>query len=217
MSQFVQQQAAFFAAGMCRQNLATQLADLFEPGAKVLRKLLIDFAAQPLRQRGALTGGGDCDLQWAARDHGPEEEIAVGNIVDAVAEDAVLRGFTIDRRIYVGLIGRRDDELLAIEIGRIEGPLDPLDCAVACQRADFRTCFGRDNAQVRAGLEQAADLVERDCAGPDNQDGTAFEFQKDRQQAHAGFPPIASYSATACGTGPVGKSRSTAVTGSPAR
>ena len=54
---------ALFAAGMRRQNLAPQFADLFEPRAQVLRKLLIDFAAQPLRQRGALTGGRDGNLQ----------------------------------------------------------------------------------------------------------------------------------------------------------
>ena len=63
----------------------------FEPGAEVVRQLLVDFAAQALGDGGAFAGGGDGDLQVAAADHGAEEEIAVGDIVDAVAEDVRAR------------------------------------------------------------------------------------------------------------------------------
>jgi hypothetical protein len=81
---------ARFAAGMRGENFAAQFAEILKPGAEVFRQLLVDFAAQALGDGGAFAGGGDGDLQIAAADHGAEEEIAVGNVVDAVAQDAAL-------------------------------------------------------------------------------------------------------------------------------
>jgi hypothetical protein len=65
----VQQQPARLAARMCVENLAAQLANAFEPWAKVLRQLFVNLSAQALRDGGALTGGRDRDLQRAATNH----------------------------------------------------------------------------------------------------------------------------------------------------
>ena len=45
--------------------------------------------------------------------------------------------------------------------------------------ADFGLCFGRNNTEVQAGFEQAADFVEGHSAGTDQQRGAAFEFEED--------------------------------------
>ena len=90
VGEFMEQELARFAAGMGGENFAAKLAEVFEPGAEVVGELLVDFAAQALGKGGAFAGGGDGDLQIAAADDGAEEEVAVGNVVDAVAEDAAL-------------------------------------------------------------------------------------------------------------------------------
>ena len=85
------------------EDFAAKLAEILEPGAEVVGQLLVDFAAEALGEGGAFAGGGDGDLQVAAADHRAEEEVAVGNVVDAVAEDAALDGSAID-----GGVDRRD-------------------------------------------------------------------------------------------------------------
>ncbi len=88
--QFVEQELARFAAWMRGENFAAKLAEIREPWAQIGGQLLVDFTAQALREGGAFAGSRDGDLQIAAADHGAEEEIAVGNVVDAVAEDVAL-------------------------------------------------------------------------------------------------------------------------------
>ena len=53
----MQQQAARIAGRMRGQNLAAQLAQLLKPGGEIARQLLVDLAAQLLREGGTLTGG----------------------------------------------------------------------------------------------------------------------------------------------------------------
>jgi hypothetical protein len=177
----VKEQAALFAAGMCSQDFAPQFAELREPGAEVIGELLVDFAAQALRDGGAFAGGGDGDLQVAAADHGTEEEIAVGDIVNAVAGDAARDGFAIDRGIDFGHIGGSDDDEVAVEIGGLKIALDPLELALGGESANFRPGLGRNDAELHAGLEQAADFLERDRSRTDEEAGAAFEIEEDRQ------------------------------------
>jgi hypothetical protein len=84
-AKFMQQQAAVFTARKRLENFPAQLADLHQPRAKIFGQLLVDLAAQALREGGAFAGGGDGDLQVAAADHRAKKEIAIGNVVDAVA------------------------------------------------------------------------------------------------------------------------------------
>ena len=79
------------------EDVAAELAEICEPGAEVLRQLLVDFAAEALGEGGAFTCGGDGDLEIAAGDDGAKEEVAVGDVVDAVAGDVALEG-SLDRR-----------------------------------------------------------------------------------------------------------------------
>ena len=89
---------ALFAARMRGENFAAQLAEVREPRTQICGQLLVDFAAQPLRDGGAFAGGRDGDLQIAAADDRAEEEIAVGNVVDAVARGCRAPDAPRDRR-----------------------------------------------------------------------------------------------------------------------
>jgi hypothetical protein len=45
---------------------------------------------------------------------------------------------------------------------------------------NLRICRGRNDAQLRAGLEQACDLVERYGASADDKRAATVEFEKNR-------------------------------------
>ena len=114
--ELMQQRFALFTAGVDLQDISPQLANACQPGTKILGQLRVDFAAQPLRHGGALAGSGDGDLQISASHDGPEEEIAIGNVVDAVAENAAFEGGAIDGGIHFRHVGCGDHEIMAVEI-----------------------------------------------------------------------------------------------------
>jgi hypothetical protein len=62
----------------------------------------------------------------------------------------------------------------------LELALDPLELALGGELADFRTGLRRDDAQLYAGLEQAADLFKRDRSRADEEGGAAVEVEEDR-------------------------------------
>ncbi len=78
MSQVVQKLRARGRGGCAGADIATQGAELLEPGTEVRGKLLVELAAEALGEGWAFAGGGDGDLQIAAGDGGSEIEIAVG-------------------------------------------------------------------------------------------------------------------------------------------
>jgi hypothetical protein len=180
----VEEQAALFAAGLRGEGFAAQCAKLGEPGAEIFGKLLVDFATQALRDGRAFAGRGDGDLQVAAADYRAEEEVAVGNVVDAVAGNAARNGLAIHRCIDFGHIGSGDDDEVAVEVGGREFALDPLEFALIGKLANFRPGLRRNHAQLDAGSEQAADLFERNRSRAHQQAGAAIEFEEDWQKAH---------------------------------
>ena len=202
LRELMEQGLALFSAGMNLQHFAAEFAHAREPGAEILGKLGVDFAAQALRHRGAFAGSRNRDLQIAAGHHGAEEEIAVGNVVDAVAEDAALEGGVIDGGVDFRGIGRGNHEVVAIEVGGIERLFNPFEFAFMRQvGVPLPLRCGAITRKLHAGLEQAADLFQRDGAGADQQASAAFEFEEDGQQAHgwslwssplaSGLPPCA--------------------------
>src|SRR5271165_3452888 len=169
---------------MCGEHLAAQLPDPLEPRAEVAGQLRIDFAAQALCERRALTCGGDGDLQVTTAYYGGEEEIAVRDVVDTVAEDAPLHGRKIHRGIYFRLVRRGNHKVTTIEVARFKNALNPPDSALACKVANLGAGPRRDNREPRAGLQQTLDLVESDSTRAHHQATAPFEFEKDRKQAH---------------------------------
>jgi hypothetical protein len=128
------------------EHFAAEVAKGFKPGAEVAGKLLVDFSAQTLSHGRALAGCRDRDLQVAAADDGAEVEIAIRDIVDAVAEDALLGCGLIDCMVHGWIVGGCNDEEHAIEVRRLEALLAPFNGAVRGHSADFRGCFRRNDA-----------------------------------------------------------------------
>ena len=222
---------------MCRQHFTPQLAQLREPWSQILRQLLVNLLPQPLRHSRALAGRRNRNLQIAAAHHRPKKEIAVGNIVHAVARNAARQRFAINRRVHLWHVGRRNHNKVAVKVRRLKLPLHPLEFSLSRQspeplpapRAQPRAASGRSSAATRSFPEPQSP---RQPAGT-----VALRDSENRQQTHRFFSTLScsflfafssigysllatgrfSHSATACGTGPVGKSRSTGSTLSPAR
>src|ERR1700679_1814791 len=161
---------------MSCEDIAAELAEIREPGTQISRKLLVDFAAEPLCEGWTFAGGRDGDLEIAAAYDGSKEEIAVGDIVDRVAEDVTVERALVNGGVHFGIVCRGDDEEVAIEICEIERTFDPFQLALGGKKADLFVGFGGDNAKTDTGFEKTADLVERDSACPDQQAGAAVEL-----------------------------------------
>jgi hypothetical protein len=127
----MEKQSAGLAAGMGDQDFATELAEVFEPWAEIGGELVVDFATKALGYGRALASGGDGDLEIAAADYGAEEEIAVGDVVDAVGENAATHGFAINSGVHFRDIGGCDDEGVAVEVGGFKSALEPFEFAFA--------------------------------------------------------------------------------------
>jgi hypothetical protein len=88
-----------------------------EPMAGIGRGEGVNLFAEALGERGALTGGGDGDLEISAAHDGGIEEVAVGRVVDGVAEDVGGAGGYGDGVIDGLDVGGGDDEEGVVEIG----------------------------------------------------------------------------------------------------
>src|SRR6185437_13934839 len=66
----------------------TRFAEPAQPSRPLRSKLSFQFFAQPLRQRAAVAGGRNRNLQRTAANHGGIVEIAIGAIASHVAQDA---------------------------------------------------------------------------------------------------------------------------------
>ena len=134
-----------------------------EPWAEIFGELLIDLAAQALRQCWALACGGDGDLQISATHHRAEIEIAVGRIVDCIAENAALYRGCIDGVIHCRSFGSGDDEECAFEIRRIEFAAVPGDLPDAASAWISGRASGAMTSNERIRLQQALNFLEPQC------------------------------------------------------
>jgi hypothetical protein len=176
----MKQKPSLFVARMGGEDFAAKLAEVLKPWAEVRGELLVDFAAQALGNGGAFAGGGDGDLEIAATDDGAEEEIAVGDVIDAVGEDAATHRFAINEGVYFGHIGGGDYQRVGVEVGRLKGALDPFKFAFAGELLDFGACGWRHDAELEAGCEKRSKLFKRDVASAYQEATAAIEFEEDR-------------------------------------
>ena len=146
LRELMQEQPARLAAQMGCENFAAQPSHIFKPRAEVFGQLLVDLAAQLLREGGTLASGRNSDLQRAPADHGTKIKIAVRRVVHAVGQNLARDGFPINLCVDFGGIGGGDDQINAIEVGDFKGPLDPFETALDCEQPDFLSRHGRDHA-----------------------------------------------------------------------
>src|ERR1039458_2503474 len=117
---------------MDRENFASQSSEILEPGAEVSGKLRVDFAPEAWCNSRLFSGSGRGDLYLARAHYGAEKKVAVGDVIDAIGEDATLDGEPVNLGVYRGRISCSDDDKVAIKIGRFKASLNPFQLAYSC-------------------------------------------------------------------------------------
>ncbi len=105
-----------FGLGVLRAKDFTSGAEPIEPGGIFGAELFREFLAEALSEGGAFAIGGDGDLEIAALDDGAVVEVAVGGVVDGVAENVAGFGFAEDGGVDFGNGSGGDDKESAGEI-----------------------------------------------------------------------------------------------------
>ena len=173
------QQSALFRRHRNALQFLTSAAELRNPCFPFRPELLLEFHAQPLRERGTQPAGGNRDLQFTAAHHGGEVEIAALRFVDRVAQNASACGprHRYHRATWANWSPRLPEKSrrnpragtreLAIRYGRH-----------ATSRRHSRCRFRRDNQHGGASRQQALDLRLADGACADDEHPPPFEFHE---------------------------------------
>jgi hypothetical protein len=177
----MQQGFAALSAGMEGKDVAPKPAEAGKPRAQIAGKLLVDFAAQVLGEGGAFARSGNGDLQVAATHDRAEKEIAIGDVVHAVAEDVSLNYPAINSRVYLRRIRGSDNNKVVVKVGDFEASLNPFEFPFGREFANFKASLGSNNAKSQSSSEQAANLVARDVACAYQKAAAAIKFEKDGQ------------------------------------
>lgn len=103
------------------------IAEVGEPLFVFGAELVFELFSEALGEGGALSGGGDGDLERATLNDGRIVEVAERGNVDDVAEDGAASGFCEDKFVEFGGGRGGDDQKHAIEVGWFEGTLVPIE------------------------------------------------------------------------------------------
>lgn len=174
--EMVELESGGFRVGGVGAEVVAGGAERIEPGGVFGSELLFEFLAKALSKRRTFAVGGDGDLQVAALDDGTIVEVAVVNVVDGVAEDLTLVGFTEDGGVDVVERGGGDDQECSSEVSRLELFGEPGDFAIAGAFSEFGIEYWRDHRDLGAGFEQAGDFGGSDGAAADDEDGAVVEL-----------------------------------------
>jgi hypothetical protein len=173
----------FRVGGVGAENFAGS-AEPVEPGSELGAKLIFEFGAKVLGERGTFAARGDGNLEIAALDDGAVVEVAVLVVVDSVAENVAFVGFAIDEFVETAERGGGDDEEFAVEVVWLEGSGEPSDLPVVDAFGEFGRESGGDHGDARAGGEEAGDFGRGDGAATDDEDGAVVEFEESRKEGH---------------------------------
>ena len=155
----VEELLAGLVEGLKLEDLAAEVAEFGEPGAEVERESVVELLAEALSERGGVAGGGDGDLEIAAADERREVEVAVGRVVDGVAEDRFGGGFEVDRAVDFGDVGGGDDEEgLVGDVACGVRALVPGELAGGVVVLDRLAGLGSDDGDAGVGCEEGFDL-----------------------------------------------------------
>ena len=186
--ELVEEEFAFFVEGLGLGDFAAEVAEVGEPVAGVEGELGVDLFAEALGKSGRGSGGGDGDLKVAAADDGGEVEVAVGWVVDGVAEDVAGLGFEVDGAVDGGDVGGSDDEevggLWGGDIAGGIGAGEIGDVSGGGHFEDARAGVGRDDGDVGVGGAEGLDFGFGEIAGTDDEAAAGGEFEEDGEEVH---------------------------------
>ena len=170
--------------GILRAKDLAGSAEPIEPGGVFGTELFLEFLAEALGEGGAFAVGGDGDLEIAALDDGAVEEVAVGDVIDGIAEDVAGFGFLEDSGVDFGDGGGGDDQEGAGEItGFVEfGP--PFEMVGADLGSESGIEARGDEANARAGIEESGKFGFGERAAADDDDLAVIEFEECGEEGH---------------------------------
>ncbi len=180
----MQQLGAVCARRQRRQHPQPLLAQRIEPWAQVFRQHCAQLFAQLHRQRRALTRSRDGHLQISALDDRRIIEIAVGRIIDRVAQHSALARCLGHRVIHFLAVSSSDNQKHAIKIVRYKLTPTPFDPALARPIFNLRMRIGRNNGHRCIGAQKALDLGPRNGARADHQAAPAIELHEHGEETH---------------------------------
>jgi len=178
---------AFLGVKVGSKDLLAHLSQVLEPGFVLRAKLFFQLFTQALRKGGAFSGGGNGDLQGPALDYRGVVEIAKFGDVHDVAAHAAAPGFA--ENLPVQFCRRRcgHHQEHALQVGRLESPLLPIDLPRGGPRTHRRRGLGSHDANARAGDHQALNLGLRDGSGADDQAVHPVQLQEHWEEARGLF------------------------------
>ena len=143
-------------------------------------KLGVQPLAHPASEGGAAAIGRDTELEIATADDGHGEEIAVGDVVDRLGENARGTRLGDDLSIERTIVRGGDDEVGRVEIARPIRSLLKRDLAFGRERGDPRSNLRADHRHDGAGEEQGVELAVGDLATADDEAGLSVQDECDR-------------------------------------
>jgi hypothetical protein len=183
--ELVKKELAGLVEGFHLGDLAAEVAEVRKPVASIEGKLRVDLLTQTLSKGWTGAGGGDGNLQVATADDGGEVEIAVGWIVDCVADDVFGLGLQIDGAVDGGVVGGGDDkEGAGKDIAGGKLALMPANFTGGSKVLNASTGCGRDDGDGSVGGAEGLDFGFSQVASANDDAGAGGEFKKDGKKVH---------------------------------
>src|SRR6266568_2820994 len=150
----MQQLLAFVAGSLSCQDLAALPSEFADALGELWSELAFQLQTQLLRQGRALAACRNGDLQVATSDHRGKIEIAIGWVVDYIAEHAMPASFGINFMIDFRRGSCGDHKVLISDVAGYEAALVPLNPSFLSPCRDDRSGRGCDHMHAGAGMQE---------------------------------------------------------------
>jgi len=173
-----------FGLGFLRAEELTGGTEPIEPGGVFGAELFREFLAEALSEGGAFAVRGDGDLEIAALDDGAIVEVAVGDVVNGVAEDVAGFGLLEDGGVDFGDGSGGDNEEGAGEIAGFVEFGRPVEIVGADLGVEMGIEARGDDANAGAGFEEGGEFGLGERTTADDDDLAVLEFEECGEEGH---------------------------------
>ena len=166
-----------------------RLGEAREP-SKSVGQQPFDAGANPARQHRRRAAGRNGDNDGIAIDDRRRDEIRQVGPIDNVDRHAIQPRRPRHTRVDVVTAGRRVDHRAPLDIGRREGPRQPLDLAGPGACRDVALDDGRHHRHRRPGVPQQSDLWQGRAATADDQGALPLHVEERGQVSHGSLTGV---------------------------
>src|SRR5579859_165221 len=156
----------------------------FEPGLIFRAELRLEFLAKPLRERGTLAIGGDCDLQIAALNDSSVIKVAMLNVVHGVAQRSSRFGATKNGFVHAWGGSCRYHQKCIVQVPWFKFSWQPVDLSEAYPFGNLHGDGRRDEPKFCPSGQQAGNLCFRDMPAANDNNQPPFQLQENGKEAH---------------------------------